>query len=280
MASWAKMASNLDSHPRVRAAGRDGREVYLFILRRNAELDLHGLVPKIHVEPWYVAYELMIDQVTARNGVSRCVTAGLLHESETCFVISGWDDEWAKKPLTNAERQAKFREKELAKTGSCDNGVTKVTESNDAIVTERDRNAGEERRVEEKRVEESKEEVATALPAPPPKKPKARVISPEHREIAMRVLGKLTQRSHVAYRSEKHVALIVRQLEAGVTEDELRRVIAYCAEKLEWQDDPKMHQFLRPKTLFGPEKIHDYIDEAREYRKHETVPLTLEASHG
>src|ERR1051325_11416005 len=150
MASWAKMASNLDSHPKIRRAGRDGGEVFLFVLRRNAELDLGGLIPKIHLEPWYVAYELMCDEVTARNGLALCVTAGLLAETETCFVISGWDDVWAKRPMTPAERQERFREKSKALLEDKPDTEPEVTKSNGAVVTERDSNVLEERRGEER----------------------------------------------------------------------------------------------------------------------------------
>lgn len=34
--SWCKVASDLDSDPKIRRAGRLGREVFLFVLRRNA----------------------------------------------------------------------------------------------------------------------------------------------------------------------------------------------------------------------------------------------------
>ncbi len=43
----------------------------------------------------------------------------------------------------------------------------------------------------------------------------------------------------------------------------MRKVIGYCACELEWQDDPKMHQYLRPETLFGADSIHRYLDPAR-----------------
>jgi uncharacterized phage protein (TIGR02220 family) len=36
----------------------------------------------------------------------------------------------------------------------------------------------------------------------------------------------------------------------------------------QWKDDPKMKPYIRPSTLFGAEKFHEYLDEARkEYKK-------------
>lgn len=174
------MASNLDSHPKIRHAGREGREVFLFVLRRNAELNLGGVVPKIHVQPWYVAYEMMTDEVTASHGLSRCVTAGLLTETDACFVISGWDDEWAKRPLTDAERKAKQREKERETKQGITVSDGDVTKSHDAIVTGHGCHALEESRGDKKRVEEKRSDCGSSEP-PSPKVParRARSIEPD-----------------------------------------------------------------------------------------------------
>ena len=91
----------------------------------------------------------------------------------------------------------------------------------------------------------------------------------EHAAVTT-VMGKLSRESGVAYRatSKTHGRLIVARLRDGVTEPELRAVIAYCASpKTEggkgWRGDPKMHEFLRPETLFGPEAIERYLAPAR-----------------
>lgn len=108
---FAKIDAGLDAHPKVRRAGRDGREVFLFLLRKNAMADFNGRIPSSHLDPWYLADQLMMSEEEARNGLSRAVTAGLIVESEGHCVILGWDDEWAKRPLTNLERQHRFRAK-------------------------------------------------------------------------------------------------------------------------------------------------------------------------
>ncbi len=86
----------------------------------------------------------------------------------------------------------------------------------------------------------------------------------DERASAMFILRKLSERSGVAYSgSGEHVRTIVARLREGITEADMRKVIGYCAVELEWQDDPKWSRYLRPKTLFGAQKIHDYLDPAR-----------------
>lgn len=170
MTSWAKMSADLDSNPKIRRAGRDGREVFLFVLRRNAALDLGGRVPKLHVESWYLADQLMCDEVTASHGLSRAVTAGLLRDEGDEIVIVGWDDEWGKRPLTEAERQAKRRAK--LKGSGADSSPAKpdVTKSHAPSVTCPDSHGSEEKREEEKK----KRAAASSAPPEPPESALAR----------------------------------------------------------------------------------------------------------
>lgn len=48
-------------------------------------------------------------------------------------------------------------------------------------------------------------------------------------------------------------------LKAGYREEQLRQVIGNRLVK--WGDDPKMQEFLRPETLFGPTKFEQYLGE-------------------
>lgn len=55
-----------------------------------------------------------------------------------------------------------------------------------------------------------------------------------------------------------------------------RGVIDYLV--LKWKEDPYMAQYLRPATIFGPEKFPEYLDEARslilqERQKKRKVPF-------
>lgn len=298
MSAWAKVASDLDANPKVRKAGRAGREVFLFVLRRNAALDLGGRLPVMHVESWYLADQLMMTEQEASHGLSRAVTAGLLRLDDGFVSIVGWDDEWSKRPLTEAERQAKRRAK-LKASADLNDGVT---ESHDANVTCPDSHGSEESRSEEKREEEKREEekresdgASPSARAPSPQleilkgkvdaatgdvgRVRARKAKPsdptaDERSAALFVLRKLGERSGVKHSgAEKHVRLIVARLREGITEADLRKVIGYCAIELEWQDDARMGHYLRPDTLFGPDTIHRYLDPARTWFEKQGLEL-------
>lgn len=179
---FAKMDADLDSHPKVRKAGRVGREVFLFVLRRNAALDRSGRVPATYVEPWYLADQLMMSEDEACHGLSRTVTAGLLSLDDGHVSICGWSDEWAKAPLDEAERKRREREKKKAAEAASTVTDTSVDESRDVTdshghaVTDRDcpdSHALDKKRGEEKRREESRSLVALPPAPPPAEKPKA-----------------------------------------------------------------------------------------------------------
>jgi pyruvate/2-oxoglutarate dehydrogenase complex dihydrolipoamide acyltransferase (E2) component len=93
--------------------------------------------------------------------------------------------------------------------------------------------------------------------------------TPAERASAEVVLARLGAQNGVTYSgTEKHVSLIAAQLRAGVTEVELRAVVAYCADPeaegaLGWRDSAKMRKHLCPETLFGPQNISRYLDPAR-----------------
>lgn len=119
--SWCKVASNLDSHPKIRKAGRDGREVFLFALRRNAEPgNKHpGSISADELEPDYLAYELMSPRDAVVTGVTAAVTAGLLALEGDRYVIVGWEEDWSKAKSDGAKRTEKWRKnKELPKQPS------------------------------------------------------------------------------------------------------------------------------------------------------------------
>jgi uncharacterized phage protein (TIGR02220 family) len=273
--SWCKVSTSLDSHPRIRAAGNLGRQVFEFVLRRNGEVDRNGVIPALHLDPTYLADILMMTAEQAADGVSRCVRTGLLSRDTENFVVNGWDDEWGKRPMTEAERKRNQRARSRYDSMSRKCPDTDVTESDRP-----DSHTGEERRSEEKRGEEkqpplppsggsacadgSSAELRLVPASETPKKLRRKPSDPTPEESAsvQAVLGKLGAVAGVAYRgSKEHVRLIVDRLRDGVTEMELRAVIAFCDEA--WEKKPDMRVYLRPETLFGPQTIEKYLDHAR-----------------
>jgi hypothetical protein len=137
--NFAKMAADLDSHPKIRRAGRDGRDVYLFVLRRVALLKTEGRVPVSNIDPGYLAYEAMMTEDEALRGVQACLKRHrnpVTGEEETPLlaiahgdvIVEGWSDDWGRKPMSNAERQRRFRDRKKATPPE----GTPVTESDEA----------------------------------------------------------------------------------------------------------------------------------------------------
>lgn len=108
-------------------------------------------------------------------------------------------------------------------------------------------------------------------PAKRPRRGKADFACSEpEKASALRVLGKLGERNGTAYTGcESHLRLIVGRMREGRSELDLRKVIAYCAEGLKWEGDAKMHAYLTPETLFGPQTISKYLDPARSWAARE-----------
>ena len=146
--SWCKVASNLDSHPKIRRAGRLGREIFLFALRRNAEPGnpIPGRLPKDELEPWYIADQLQMPESEAVTGVTAAVTAGLLAEEDHSYVITSWKEGWGKDNANGAERTAKWRENKKVEKSD------KPGDARDVTGCHGDSGDTEEKRREEKNV--------------------------------------------------------------------------------------------------------------------------------
>lgn len=126
----------------------------------------------------------------------------------------------------------------------------------------------------EEREKSARPPAASALvlvpPAPRRKRtPKPVACTDAERASVEIILAKLSEQSGVTWTfCDTHAKLILARLRDGISEWDLRLVIGYCASPKAsggqgWRDDEKMAVYLRPATLFGPEKIHDYLPQAR-----------------
>ena len=103
------------------------------------------------------------------------------------------------------------------------------------------------------------------------KRPKKNQYSTDEAEAAKRVLKKLSDRTKIEYGlrgGDAHTAMIVSRMRSGVSEIEMRAIIAYCWSELDWEnkrtgDGTAMAKYLRPETLFGPVTIDRYLAPAR-----------------
>lgn len=75
------------------------------------------------------------------------------------------------------------------------------------------------------------------------------------------VITCLNEKAGTSYRASGagNIDKIRKLLKRGYSVEDMRKVAAIKA--YQWKDDPKMRQYLRPSTLFGPEKFDDYLGE-------------------
>jgi len=87
-------------------------------------------------------------------------------------------------------------------------------------------------------------------------------------QSAKLVLSRLGERNGVKYTgSVEHIRLIRALFADGLTEVDLRSIVAYCADSsgLGWSRDEEMKKYLRPETLFGAKTHAKYLDAARSW---------------
>ena len=136
---WIKLSVNFFRSPRIMAAGRDARDLYLLLLVINGEHDFGGLVPAHYVDPEYLAHALSMTAVTVTNAASRLRHVTLISSRDDgSVVITGYDETWRPTDVTAAGRAARYRErKKLATTSN--QALAGVCHRDDRDVTRDDR---------------------------------------------------------------------------------------------------------------------------------------------
>jgi hypothetical protein len=128
---FAQVDANLDSNPKIRKAGSFGRQVFEFLLRRNALRGFKGSVPASFADPDYLADQLMISRDDAVTGVTKAVTAKLIAiEASGEVRIVGWHESWGKKAKEGKERTREWRDRKRA-------GITAAGDAGDAVTKRR-----------------------------------------------------------------------------------------------------------------------------------------------
>jgi hypothetical protein len=153
VALYAKIDCALDMNPKIRKAGRLGREVFMFLLRRNRLTDSHGILSAINIDPAYMAEQLMMPESDAVTGCHACVTAKLINVTPQNVVILGWSDDWAREAKTPAERKADQRRRDNETKlldAEIETEMENVTKSHELKVTVTQEKKRKEKRREEK----------------------------------------------------------------------------------------------------------------------------------
>ncbi len=112
---FVRMAADLDNNPKIIRSGRNGREVFLFVLRQSRLREATGSkgggwVPLATVAPWYLARQLQMPVDDAQDGVTSAVDAALLVLLIDRCAVVGWDDEWSMRAMSDNERKQKERD--------------------------------------------------------------------------------------------------------------------------------------------------------------------------
>lgn len=267
MTPWIKVSSTFDDHPKTVRAGWFAKELFLFLLRLNAQIEGSGSLISSFADPAYLRlrwrYDGPVDAIEA--GLVALVEAGLItRDADGSIEINGWNrEEWGR-PLTNAERQARHR---LAK---------KVTESSGCY------KSNAIRREEKRREIILPADISGDIGDDPQKQAK----QPRDLAVTISVVDFFNRscRAHGVDRRarvhDSHRKRIARLLRAGATELEIRLVVLWTLEGPErWGENPVLRDYLRPETLFkaqspsGSRTFWDYLDRAREWGKTQGIAL-------
>lgn len=108
---FAIVSADIYANRKIRKAGRDGRDVFVFALTRNAARGRTGSFQASELDPDYVADMLQIDAQTAAQGLQRAIDAGLLAIDGEDARIVGWDETWARQAIGESEARKLRREK-------------------------------------------------------------------------------------------------------------------------------------------------------------------------
>ena len=85
----------------------------------------------------------------------------------------------------------------------------------------------------------------------------------DYRAESREVLDYLNRATGRAYRSvDSNLKLITARLKSGVTAVRMKEVVLHKSDQ--WKGDPKMDEFLRPKTLFNSTNFENYLGEIGE----------------
>jgi hypothetical protein len=145
--TWAKIDSGLHLNPKIRMAGADAREVFIYIVLANAGQSADGTLAGHYANAAFLADALQRDEETIRNALKRCVTFRLLHVTDEEVSIVGWDSEWRTPKSTS--RVQKHREKKRLQALDEDETLRNVTETLQGVSetheTPRERERAEER---------------------------------------------------------------------------------------------------------------------------------------
>lgn len=181
---FAQLDHDLHNNPKVRKAGRDGRDVFVFVLCKNASRGFQGYIPARYLEVDYLADQLRCSEEEAANGIARAIKAELIAIEGDAAVIVGWCDMYARGPMSDMERQRRHRatkggagaENARERANPADGQNTQ--EIQDHVTKSRDMSRGHECHASEKSREEKNRERARDSEPPADRGPAVPEVAP------------------------------------------------------------------------------------------------------
>ena len=144
-------------------------------------------------------------------------------------------------------------------------GCITLCESNDIHLRALQSKDGctEKRREEKRREEKKREEKIVLVENEPEPKKNLSSVSPQENlktDFCQTVITMLNSHCGAKYpTSDAYCSLIESRKTDGYSLEDFKKVITFRQDT--WANDPKMRQWLRPETLFGP-KFHSYLEES------------------
>lgn len=231
---YAKLAAGFHSHPKAIAAGLYGQAVFMWALCRNADNDYDGKIKRGFFGPNYLSRVLPLTADQASEGLSACVSAGLLTIGDQFVTIVGWDDnEWGIPNSTPRVRAHRERKRAL---GNAETGRN---------VSDLPCNAETPSRADQSRTElaEQKKEILSPDRPATARGPEAGLV----RKATASVIGAFNRAFARNLSPDGWEESVRRVLAKGFTEAQLRAVVWWAAR--EWAEDPEMRDKVNPKTL-------------------------------
>ena len=133
---FAQMCAALDSNRKIMKAGRDGRDVFLWVLRQIALRASEGWIPAREVQDAeWLSRVLMCKPKEARDGLTRALEAELLAiDGDRCIAV-GWTPSHGRTSQSGAERQARYKDRKRPETVTTGDAQVTAPSPGDAEVT-------------------------------------------------------------------------------------------------------------------------------------------------
>ncbi len=251
------------------AVGWEGRAIWWELLRKcdragvidtGGDLAVMAELLRLPVDVW-------------ERGFPRIVARDMVEVTDSAIVIPNFEpaQETAQSDAQRKRRSRERRRSEARQTKAP--GVTKTDSMESPFVTTKSENGTAESQGVGGQSQMSLRAVpcrAVPIELTSPsarhelgqRQPPKPATSSEQTAIVHRVLGRLSELTGRTYRptTQEHAKRVLGLLRKGHSEGELLAVVEH--KYRQWGDDPKMCEYLRPSTLFGPQKFAEYLPAA------------------